>query len=164
MVNPKVIGLALGLAVAGAVSAHAFPIPPCNGPERTANDLINSTADKLFVEFVDVLLENEAEGGRVAYCLSDARMTNGLNGLSFGFIQHDLASNRASKKILATILQRTADGNLNSGLAKDDIAAVDRGVLSVRAPELRASKDLSLRDLIQCRYDYVDEQGRYGGD
>ena len=111
--------------------------------------MINSKADRILVEFVDVLLENEAEGGRVAYCLSDARMTNGLNGLSFGFIQHDLASNPGSKKILVDILQRTANGNPNSGLAKDDIAAVDRGVLSVRAPELRLSKDLSLRDVIQ---------------
>ncbi|MFD2052638.1 hypothetical protein ACFSQT_05810 [Mesorhizobium calcicola] len=144
------IGFAVALStIICAFPASAFDIPSCNGSTRSSADLVSDKDDKLLVDFVDVLLENEAAGGRVAYCLSDAKMTNGLNGLSFGFIQHDLASNSGSKKILAKILDSVLASGPDTGLTQQDIDLVKSGALDIRAPVIRASKDKRLLALIQ---------------
>jgi len=150
----KYFWLALISLLFCADKSFAFQIPPCTGTTvDVANLFDNSGTDPrkpalIELEFVKVLLENEANGGRVAYCLSDARMSNGRNGLSFGFFQYDLAQNDAARFLLAKILERIV-GFQDSSISPSDIQTIKKGRLSQVAPVLRASNDLRLRDLIE---------------
>jgi hypothetical protein len=137
-----------------STNASAFTIPHCGGALVDAKDAFfhSGSSDKkpapLELAFAKSLLENEAKGGRVAYCLSDARMTNGKNGLSFGFFQYDLATNPAAPVKLVGILERVV-GNPDAQITKADIRKIKTGGLSDKAPELRASTDQSKRELIE---------------
>jgi hypothetical protein len=132
-----------------AGGANAFPIPPCAGPAVSARSIFGAggAADPFELTFAEILLENEARGGRVAYCLSDARMSNGRNGLSFGFNQYDLASNPAAKARLAEILGKVAAAP-RPPISRADVARVARGGLSERTVDLRASRDRETLALI----------------
>ena len=72
-----------------AAPAHAIVFPKCSGPAvASVAGAAAEGADAADVKLLSaILLENEANQGRVAYCLSDAHMTNNKNGLSFGFNQ-----------------------------------------------------------------------------
>lgn len=129
-----------------AASAHAIVFPKCGGltatsvASREASDTRAADA-KLLSE---ILLENEASQGRLAYCLSDAQMTNNKNGLSFGFNQYDLATNPRAKGVLVEVLKaaRTADPSL--GLTEADVTAINAGKFMATANELRAGTDNEL--------------------
>lgn len=130
--------------------AHAIVFPKCSGSAVTSvvgADVNGSNAadSKLLSK---ILMENEANQGRVAYCLSDAQMTNNRNGLSFGFNQYDLATNDKARGVLVGLLKiaRSADSSLT--LTEADVTAIDAGRLALTAQELRASTDEELVSLM----------------
>lgn len=141
-------------SVLASTTAYAFTLPPCSGATVHAENIFfhpgapDEKPTPLQLAFTNALLENEARGGQVAYCMSDAHMTNGKNGLSFGFFQYDLARNRAAAGILADILGVVVDLP-NVGLTKEDISTIRAGGLSQTAPVLRASTSNSKKRLIE---------------
>jgi hypothetical protein len=141
-----VICVALGLASGTAAPPIAFP--QCRGQTMVNVPAVTATGDDDVIAFSAVILENEAKGGSVAYCLSDAQMTNDLNGLSFGFMQYDLKSNKEAPRTLARLLTdaRAADPSLQ--VTDTDIAQIQSGALSDTAHHLKASHDVELSALI----------------
>ena len=140
--------VALILHVAPAL---AIEFPKCSGPVITSvagadAGGASATDAKLLSA---ILLENEANQGRVAYCLSDAQMTNNKNGLSFGFNQYDLATNDKAKGVLVGLPKaaRTADPLLK--LTEADVASIDAGKFASATHELKVSKDEELVKLMQ---------------
>ncbi|WP_149336829.1 hypothetical protein [Neorhizobium sp. P12A] len=136
-----------------STNASAFAIPPCGGATVEAEDVFfhpgsDAKPAPLELAFAKSLLENEANGGRVAYCLSDARMSSGKNGLSFGFFQYDLKQNPAATLILVDILESVVDIP-DANISKADVRNIKAGALSQKAPELRASTSQSKRRLIE---------------
>ena len=134
-----------------APSAHAIAFPKCSGPAVTSvagADVVGANAADVKL-LSEILLENEADQGRVAYCLSDAQMTNNKNGLSFGFNQYDLATNDKAKGVLVGLLKtaRAADSSLT--LTETDVAAIDAGKLASTAHKLKAGTDEELVKLMQ---------------
>jgi hypothetical protein len=145
---------AFAFSVFASTTAYAFTLPPCGGATVRAEEVFfhpGAPDDKpppLKLAFTNALLENEARGGQVAYCMSDAQMTNGKNGLSFGFFQYDLAQNRAAAGILADILRSVVDLP-DVDLTHEDIRTIRAGGLSQTAPVLRASTSKSKKRLIE---------------
>jgi hypothetical protein len=132
------------------VPAQAIVFPKCSGSAiasvRSADVNDANAADvKLLSE---ILLENEANQGRVAYCLSDARMTNNKNGLSFGFNQYDLATNDKARGVLVGVLKLARSSDSPLMLTEGDIAAIDAGRLALTAHEMRVRTDDELMRLI----------------
>ncbi|MFZ1992063.1 MAG: hypothetical protein WAW96_20090 [Alphaproteobacteria bacterium] len=126
----------------------AVDLPRCSGPPVTALPEIVAAQDQLLTELNAVFLENESAGGRVAYCLSDAKMTNGLNGLSFGFNQYDLRRNSNAASILADILEKAHAANPELSLSQADIDSIRAGKLSFAANSLSAIVDETLGKLL----------------
>lgn len=121
-------------------------IPRCDAPRFDAASL-RDQARPLLRKAHEVLAENEARGGAIAYCLSDARMTNARNGMSFGMKQYDLAQNPRALGLLLDVLgvARSARG---VALQDADLAQIRSGRLSRTAVALRASGEADLPALL----------------
>lgn len=151
----KRLALALVCVLGSAATAVAFEIPGC--PPAKVNLHIKNEdkrVEKLVNLWSDIALLNEASPA-AAYCLSDARMANGQNGLSFGFSQFDLKSNPRAEKILAKILTSATTDDLDAALSAREIAAIGNGKLSKFASVFRASDDAELLDLIRRTNDVL---------
>jgi hypothetical protein len=142
-----VVVSALSLA---AAPARAIEFPKCSGAAVTpiaGADAADAQAGEVAL-LSSILLENEAGQGRVAYCLSDARMTNNKNGLSFGFNQYDLATNDQAKGVLVSLLKTARMADPMLALSEPDVAAIEAGKFAPTAHDLKAGDDLELVKLI----------------
>lgn len=125
--------------------ARAAVIPPCEAPKFDGQTQIKELPDPLAPSFSEVLLENESRSGAVAYCLSDARMSNGKNGLSFGPSQLDLHTNPDAQLLLSEIIK---EANQPPKLTDGDINRIANGALNRAAPIIRSDPDPSVARLM----------------
>lgn len=148
--NTLLAGCIASLVLA-AGPVHAIVFPKCYGsPIKSVAAAGVPTEDAADVRLLSqILLENEADQGRVAYCLSDAQMTNNKNGLSFGFNQYDLATNGKAKGVLVGLLRAARSTDPSLALTEADVATIEAGKLSRTAHDLKAGKGEGLVGLMQ---------------
>jgi hypothetical protein len=141
--------VALTFLIAGQPVALAAEVPTCHAPKFDGLNELKATDSSLVLMANEIFMENESLGGKVAYCLSDAKMTNGKNGLSFGPRQLDLAANREALPILLRILDNPHVRYVSKISPLEDIKRIKAGDLSRRAELIRADPDKSLEALMR---------------
>ena len=123
-------------------------VPSCNAPKFDGHKEVEKFEDPMVQMLDEVLRENESLGGRAAYCLTDARMTNGLNGLSFGPNQLDLATNTESLPYLLNLINRLTKEREEADLTDSEIGRIRNGALSKKATLIRQDADESLQTMM----------------
>jgi hypothetical protein len=120
-------------------------LPPCKAPSFLGQAKVAALQSPFLTAYNNVLLENEASGGKLAYCLSRSGMEE--SGLSFGVSQFDLRTNDLAWPSLLKIIAAGTRGGAANSLPPETIALLEnrlRGKGAPKAKDLLLAKDDAL--------------------
>ena len=120
-----------------SMSVHAVTIPRCTAPSYQGQQSIKLINNKLAWPYHLIMMVNEADDGRIAYCLTRSGMDN--SGLSFGVSQLDLRTNTKAWPVLSKILESAGKVDNQLVLSNSDIEYLKLKLVGQTAPR---TKDL----------------------
>lgn len=133
-------------------TAQAVVLPRCTAPAYAGAATIKAMNSNLAWAYHQVMMVNESENGRLAYCLSRSGMEE--SGLSFGVSQLDLRTNSRAWPVLVRMLQEAGEVQASLRFDDADISYLQSQLVGLRAPrakDLMVLNDPRLDTLLYAR-------------